>query len=85
MQWKLYQADLEDRDPVYVLARTSHRASLVFIVSELDAGRSMPNFTIKRSDNKLPADQRVGLDDLLSHGSQGIVTYDPALGWCAAR
>ena len=80
-QMKLFQIVLEGREPMFLMARTSHRASFAFIVHELNAGRTKPNFTVERIDNKLPDERRLGLDDILALGSPGKAEWDPLCGW----
>ena len=81
MMLKLFQITAEDREPMFVAARSSHRAGTIFVVYEDKAGRPITPFTVERVDNKLPAGLRFGLDDYLKHGSQGVVIL--ALGWRA--
>ena len=81
MDMKLYRVVVDGRDPVFLTARTTHGASVTFIFLESEAGRSVPDFKVERIDDSLAPEQRIGLDELLSHRSPGMAAFDGLFGW----
>tara|TARA_R110002033_G_scaffold114041_1_gene159016 strand:- start:1682 stop:2203 length:522 start_codon:yes stop_codon:yes gene_type:complete len=81
---KLYQLEIKRTNGSvkgHIVAPTEERAAeLVFELFKPDNPEGN-DFALERVDEILPADRRVGLDDLLEHASVGIASYSQPIGW----
>jgi hypothetical protein len=78
---KLYRIETDGREPVFIASRTSNHAAEIYVTVEVAAARALSEFSVERVDDKLPAGQRLGLDDMLAHGVTGIASLDHLFGW----
>ncbi|KRA81224.1 hypothetical protein [Altererythrobacter sp. Root672] len=81
MRLKLYRVVPEDREQLFMTAKSSHHGVTIFVSRELDEGRDCPSFTIEPVDTHLLADQQLGLEDMLTYGPWGIAEFDSFSGW----
>jgi len=69
-------------DPVmFIAARDEAHCAEIFVTWAIASGRAHQEFSTERFYRKLPANMRIGLNDLLDSGITGLARYDELLGW----
>lgn len=84
MRFMLFKLTIErtsDLNTGYVVAPESYSANEV--VQEMVPLRDGEQFTLERIDETLPADQRIGLDEMLQTAPVGLASFCLGIGWIA--
>jgi len=81
MRLQFFNVERDNGLDMFIAARDSDHAAEIFVTWDVATGSPAQEFSLERYYRKLPADMRIGLDDMLNHGVTGIAAYDHLLGW----